>query len=132
MQIASTAKNNSQKYFTELESRTHKYSADEPREENGTDLAPTPTELLAAALAACTTITLRMYADRKQWDAGEITVQVVKAENTVENNTSIFERKITFSGNLLPDQKQRLLQIANACPVHKILHNPTQITTEII
>jgi len=102
--------------------------ADEPLDKGGKDLGFSPKELLIAALAACTSATLRMYADRKQWDLQEVKIDLDLDRNDSENKTYI-NRKIQLIGNLDEDQRTRLLDIANKCPVHKILSNPIGINT---
>lgn len=102
--------------------------ADEPLDKGGKDLGFSPKELLIAALAACTSATLRMYADRKQWDLQEVKIDLDLDRNDSENKTYI-NRKIQLIGNLDEDQRTRLLDIANKCPVHKILSNPIGIHT---
>lgn len=104
--------------------------ADEPPALGGKDKGFNPKELLIAALAACTSATLRMYADRKEWDLQEVKINLdlEKAEGT---DKTFIHRKITLIGNLNETQRERLLYIANACPVHKILSNPIEINTVI-
>jgi putative redox protein len=80
------------------------------------------------SLASCTAITVRMYADRKQWLLEKIRVEV-SSEKIDE--TTRFIRHIYLEGTLTDDQRVRLLQIANACPVHKVLTNPIEINTEL-
>lgn len=116
-------------YRTELVVSGKTVIADEPLEVGGTDLGPAPGEYLMISLAACTAITLRMYADRKQWPLDEIKVEV--ASEKIENVTH-FLREIILTGDLSSDQRERLLQIANACPVHKTLTNPIQIETRLV
>jgi putative redox protein len=113
-------------YKTTLTCRSHTLLADEPESLGGTDLGPESGELLNMALAACTTITLRMYADRKGWDLEAIDVEV-SYEKT--ENGHRFHRKLHLSGNLDDDQRKRLFQIAERCPVHKILTHPIEIQT---
>ena len=102
--------------------------ADEPEELGGKDLGFSPTELLTASLAACTSATLRMYADRKGWDLQEVKLEISLSRNN-ENNTTTLERIITLIGELEEEQRARLLDIANKCPVHKILTHPIAINT---
>lgn len=102
--------------------------ADEPEELGGTDLGPAPGEFLMISLASCTAITLRMYADRKNWPIEKIIVEVNFEK--VDNKT-IFKREVQLTGDLTEDQRARLLQIANACPVHKTLTNPIEIQTSL-
>ncbi|MCA6449863.1 MAG: OsmC family protein [Chitinophagaceae bacterium] len=105
--------------------------ADEPMDKGGKDLGFSPKELLIAALAACTSATLRMYADRKQWDLQEVKIDLDLDRNDSENKTYI-NRKIRLIGNLDEEQRARLLDIANKCPIHKILSNPIGIHTELL
>lgn len=102
--------------------------ADEPLDKGGKDLGLSPKELLIAALAACTSATVRMYADRKQWDLQEVKVNI-EMERDEEQNKTFITRNVEFIGNLDAEQRDRLLQIANKCPVHKILSNPIAIST---
>lgn len=105
--------------------------ADEPLDLGGKDEGFSPKELLIAALAACTSATLRMYADRKQWDLQEVKIDLDQDRNDSENKTYI-NRKIRLIGNLDEEQRARLLDIANKCPIHKILSNPIGIHTELL
>ncbi|UEG49722.1 OsmC family protein [Ferruginibacter lapsinanis] len=104
--------------------------ADEPIANGGKDLGFSPKELLASALTACTSATVRMYADRKGWPLEEVNVEV-ELEYIQETNKTVINRKIAFVGNLDDAQTARLLSVANACPVHKILSNPIEINTTI-
>jgi putative redox protein len=103
--------------------------ADEPEELGGTDLGPAPGEFLMISLASCTAITLRMYADRKNWPIEKIIVEVNFEK--VDNKT-IFKRELQLVGDLTDEQQARLLQIANACPVHKTLTNPIEVQTKLV
>lgn len=116
------------KYRVQLENGRHVFGADEPVEQGGQDSAPTPDELLEAALASCTAITLRMYADRKAWKLDTIDVEV-KLER-IEQKT-LFTRNIQLKGELDDTQKERLLQIAKACPVSKTLSGNIEINSSI-
>lgn len=102
--------------------------ADEPLEKGGKDLGLSPKELLIAALAACTSATVRMYAGRKQWDLQQINVAIEMERDDAQNKTFI-KRKIELVGDLDEEKRERLLQIAEKCPVHKILSNPVEIST---
>jgi putative redox protein len=108
------------KYEHEIEMREHRLIADEPEEHGGGDQGPSPTELLAAALAGCTAITIEMYADRKDWGLGEVEVEVdyTKAAN---ENPANFEVRIKLGGELSEEHQQRILTIAGKCPVHRAL-----------
>ena len=116
-------------FRTELITSGKTVIADEPEELGGTNEGPAPGEFLLISLASCTAITLRMYADRKQWDVSKIKVEVASEK---VDQTTFFRREISLEGNLQDDQRQRLLQIANACPVHKVLTNPIEINTVLI
>jgi len=100
--------------------------ADEPEELGGTNVGPAPGEFLLVSLASCTAITIRMYADRKKWPVEKITVEV---DFEKIDNKTIFKRELKLEGELTEDQRTRLLQIANACPVHKTLTSPIEIQT---
>ena len=106
-------------YHTSMAARTHTFAADEPAELGGTDLAPTPVELLLGSLASCTTITLRMYAQRKEWPLEGLDVQV---HYTAKPTPSIVKH-ITMRGPLDERQKARMLEIAELCPVAKLLRS---------
>lgn len=116
-------------FRTELITSGKTVIADEPEELGGTNSGPAPGEFLLISLASCTAITLRMYADHKQWDVSKIKVEV--ASERIDQ-TTFFKREISLEGNLQEDQRQRLLQIAQACPVHKVLTNPIEIATVLI
>jgi putative redox protein len=116
-------------YKTELITSAHYLIADEPAEKKGSNLGPAPQEFLLAALASCTAITLRMYADRKKWPIDRIKVDVTS--DTLEGKT-IFKCEISFEGPLDESQRSRLLEIANSCPVHKVLTSPIEIKTELL
>ena len=116
-------------YRTELLTSGYTIIADEPEEVGGSNLGPAPGEFLMISLASCTAITLRMYADRKKWSVDKIRVEV--ASEKVDTKT-LFKREISFEGALDDDQRKRLLQIANSCPVHKTLSNPIEIQTVLL
>ena len=116
-------------YKTELIASGHHQLADEAEDKGGTNLGPAPGEFLMMSLASCTAITLRMYADRKKWPVDSIRVEVGSEK---VNNTTVFLRHVYLEGALDEEQRQRLLQIANACPVHKTLTNPIEIKTELL
>ena len=113
----------------------HVLRADEPADLGGTDMGPTPFEYLAAALGSCTSITVRMYANRKGWPLEGITVDVdhEKSETADETGwkTDIYTRRIKFQGPLDEDQVARLLEIADKCPVHRSLHHVAEVKTEL-
>lgn len=116
------------KYRVHLDNGRHLFGADEPVEQGGQDTAPTPDELLEAALASCTAITLRMYADRKAWKLDTIDVEV-KLERI--DQKTLFIRNIHLKGELDETQKERLLLIAKACPVSKTLSGSIEVNSSI-
>ncbi|MFY8037101.1 MAG: OsmC family protein [Cyclobacteriaceae bacterium] len=123
MAIASIGKEH---FLTEIISGAKQVVADEPEELGGTNKGPAPGEFLLISLASCTAITIRMYADRKKWPVEKITVEV---DFEKVANKTIFKREVQLEGDLTEDQRTRLLQIANACPVHKTLTSPIEIET---
>lgn len=117
-------------YVTHISSETNSLIADEPIDLGGKNTGMTPTELLASSLAACTCITLRMYANRKQWNVESIETHVT-ISNQEDSKATLFERTIMFTGTIDTIQRERLLDIANHCPVHKILSHTITIQTSI-
>lgn len=97
----------------------------------GLDLGPTPHELVAAGLAACTAQTLRLYAQRKGWALGRVEVAVTSSTDATADPPEQLERSITLEGELDAEQRARLLQIAEACPIHKMLTRGSRITTSL-
>lgn len=118
-------------YTTQINSSTNSLVADEPLSNGGQDKGFAPAELLTASLAACTLITLRMYADRKQWPVDSIHVSINFTHNDTPRSSQ-FDRSITINGNLSAEQRERMLAIANQCYVHKILSNPIHINTQLL
>jgi putative redox protein len=116
-------------YKTELTARTHTIIADEPLDVGGKDLGPRPGDFVRMGLASCTAITLRMYANRKNMDVLQIKVSV--SNGAFDGKTS-YKTNIEITGNVSDEQKQRLMQIAKLCPVHKLLTNPIEIETLLL
>lgn len=117
-------------FRTEIEARSHGIVADEPTALGGTDRGPTPYELLLGALGSCMVMTLRMYADRKGWplEGVEVRLRTTRSHEADcvqcdENDVGItvVERQIELSGSLADDQRGRLLEIADRCPVKQTL-----------
>jgi putative redox protein len=107
-------------YEHEVEVREHRLIVDEPETSGGGDQGPSPTELLAASLASCTAITIEMYADRKEWDLGEVVVTADFTEATADSPAK-FKVDIKSPAKLTDEQRERILAIAHKCPVHRAL-----------
>lgn len=103
-----------------VEIRDHRITADEPPDLGGEDAGPSPQELLAASLASCTAITMEMYAYRKGWDVGDIVVDV-DYEPAQRGSPTRFTMDFQLSKELPEDQREKLMQIAAKCPVHRAL-----------
>ncbi|MFN3584974.1 OsmC family protein [Phenylobacterium sp.] len=103
------------------------FMADEPVEAGGLDSGPNPYDLLASALGACTAMTLRLYADRKGWPLTRTIVRVLHTRTA--DGRDRFAREITLEGALDDDQRRRLLEIAERCPVHRTLEKGSEIIT---
>ena len=116
-------------YATQLVVGHHHTVADEPVDLGGGDTGPAPDEILLSALGACTAITLRMYAERKQWPLEGVEVKLAYSERGKEK--TVITRSVELRGKLDPEQRERLLQIANACPVHKILTGTVEVPTTL-
>ena len=117
----------------------HHVLADEPIAYGGTDLGMSPFNFLSAGLAACTSMTMRMYARRKGWPVEHIAVDVIHDKihatecetcETTDGKIDQFRRVITLEGDLTDEQRTRLLEIADKCPVHRTLHAEVKVTTE--
>jgi putative redox protein len=128
MVVTLRAKATEFKYLTQLSSGLHHWVADEPVVDGGTDVGPSPYQLLLAALASCTSITLRMYAERKGWNLGDFEVEC--SVDTAITPAS-FQRILHFTVELTDEQTKRLVQIANACPIHKIIVGERIVNTEL-
>lgn len=118
------------RFKTKVYAGGHLVYADEPQELGGTDEGMSPGALLLASLGSCTAITIRMYADRKEFplEAIKIDLAICKEEEITKETT--ISRKIELLGSITPEQRERLLQIADKCPIHKLLSNPIRIVGE--
>lgn len=116
-------------YVVSLQARQHEILADEPEDIGGSDQGLTPYELILAGLGACTSVTLKMYAQRKGWVLRDVDVKLEMVNE--KGHSPVIIRKIKVQGDLTPEQCDRLLQIANTCPVHNLLDNPIEIESAI-
>lgn len=128
-----------ERYTTQVRVGRHHLVADEPAEVGGDDLGPSPYGLVTAGLGACTAMTMRMYAERKGWDLREVTVHLSHAKTHAADSAEDarggtrkidrFVRRIQMTGTLDTDQRARLMDIADRCPVHRTLHETVEIET---
>ena len=118
--MRATAKRDGERFQHNVEIREHHVHADEPEDNGGEDTGPSPQELLAGSLASCTAITIEMYARRKGWNIGDVTVDV-NYEPAQRGSPTRFEMAVRLPKELPEDQRERLMQIAAKCPVHRTL-----------
>jgi putative redox protein len=116
-------------YAHSLTAGNHTLIADEPDEKGGADTGPRPTQLLALSLATCTAITIEMYADRKQWDVGDVEVEVDYEIDP--EGTSRFDVVIQIPGEVTDEQVAKLKAIAGKCPVHRVLTGSVGINDRV-
>jgi putative redox protein len=128
-------------FAQEIIAGSHRLTADEPFSAGGSDTGPNPYELLLASLGACTSMTVALYARRKNWPLAGVTVKLslakVHAEDCAECETrdgmiDRIERDIKFDGPLNDDQKSRLIEIAGKCPIHRTLTSKIDIRTHLV
>lgn len=127
-------------FRTEVEVGGHRLVVDEPIAVGGADDGPTPYELLLAGLGACTAMTLRLYADRRKWPLERARISLrhrkVHAQDCVDCVTKparmdVVDRVITLEGGLTEEQRAKLLEIAERCPVHQTLQGKMQVNTQL-
>jgi len=125
-------------YTTEIMAGRHGIIADESEKLGGNDFGPSPYELLSSALAACTAMTLQMYARRKEWDLEEVKVHINHGKDyradcadcdNPKSKVDQFETCIELIGNLSDEQRARLIEIADKCPVHRTLERDVVFKT---
>jgi putative redox protein len=125
-------------YRIDITAAQHQLIADEPIKDGGTDQGPTPYDLLIAALGACTAMTLRMYAERKSWPLTGVIVRLRHGRSYGEDDRKCetapvridqIDREIELHGDLNDEQRERLLEIADRCPVHRTLDAGVKIKT---
>lgn len=128
-------------FTTSIQTKNHTLIADEPQDIGGDDFGPSPYEYLNAALASCTVMTLKLYANRKNWDLHEVFVYISHSRKhsddlNVEVDTPKYldhiSKKLKFVGNLSTEQEERLMEIASRCPVHRTIENQVVFQTDII
>lgn len=129
-------------YLTEIIAGGHTMVADEPARAGGTNEGPSPYDLLLGSLGSCTAITLRMYADRKGWDLDGVRVRLDHGKVHAEDcdcdapedirTVDVIEREVILEGDLTEEQRQRLFEIANKCPVHRTLEGHIVVRSELI
>ena len=131
MRAIAKRQNGSFKHTVEM--RQHSVTADEPEQSGGTDEGPSPQDLLAGSLASCTAITIEMYAQRKGWNLGDVAVDV-DYEPAQRGSPTKFAMKVMLPKELPEEQRERLMQIAAKCPVHRTLEGEVMFdeTVELI
>ncbi|GAB1855822.1 bifunctional alpha/beta hydrolase/OsmC family protein [Flavobacteriaceae bacterium MHTCC 0001] len=128
------------KFTTSIQTKKHSFIADEPESVGGDDFGPSPYDFLSAALAACTVMTLKMYAERKKWDLQEVYAYITYSKKHSDDlmldldepkRIDHLQKRLKFIGNLDDTQKAKLKEIASKCPVHRTLLSKTIIETEV-
>ncbi len=117
-------------YTCDIKAGKHEMVADEPVPLGGDDLGAAPYQYLKAALGSCTAMTIRMYAERKKWLVEDVVVTLTHSRDV--NKQSIFARDIKIVGELDEKQRERLLDIADRCPVHKTLSHGATILSKLV
>jgi putative redox protein len=120
------------RYQQEVIAGQHRLLADEPVSVGGADAGPAPFDYLMAGLGACTSMTLRMYAERKGMNLRQVSVTLVHDKPTIDGMArDRVRRTITLDGDLSGEERARLLEIANKCPLHRAISQPMAIETEL-
>lgn len=135
-----TVRGSADGFVQEISAGRHQLRSDEPVSAGGTDSGPTPYDLLLSALGACTSMTVGMYARRKQWPLTRVTVHLTHARvhasdcavcETEQAMLTVIDREVEFEGALSEEQRARLLGIANRCPVHLTLTSKIEVRTTL-
>ena len=118
----------SENYLMKIKTTNHMVMVDEPESIGGTDKYPNPAQYLLSALASCTAITIKMYANNKKWNVGEINVDV-KMKEVISSGKTIKKivKAVQFENPLEDDQIERLLTIGSKCPISKLLEQPIEM-----
>jgi putative redox protein len=128
-------------FTQEITAGAHRFFSDEPPDLGGEDAGPSPYELLAAALGACTSMTLAMYARREQWPLASVIVRLRHSKIHAADCTNCetkdamldrIDRDIELIGNLTAGQREKLLEIADKCPVHRTLTRGMKIFSRLV
>ena len=128
-------------FAQEIVAGSHRLTADEPVDAGGVDSGPSPYDLLLSALGSCTSMTLGMYARRKAWPLESVTVRLRYSRvhaidcaecETKEGMLDRIDQEIQLDGTLLDEQRAKLLEIANKCPVHRTLVSEIDIRTRLL
>lgn len=109
----------------------HRWLGDEPEDMGGANAGPSPERLLLSALGTCTAVTVTMYAQRKQWPLAGVTVELAFNPDGKPAAGTDIARRVGLLGELDDAQRERLLQVANACPIHKVLTGEVRISTTL-
>ncbi|NEQ47366.1 MAG: OsmC family protein [Leptolyngbya sp. SIOISBB] len=120
---------NNSRYGQDVTIRQFQLAADEPPTLGGDDLGPTPFEWTLTGLGTCKAITLKMYAERKGWNLEQVAVDLTYESH---DGTAMITAHLTLTGDLNDEQRERLREISDRCPVHKLLSNPVQIQTQLV
>lgn len=120
-------------YKTEITNDRNSIVADEPEDLGGKDRGFAPFEFILSSLAACKAITMRMYAERKEWPLEEIHLNMdLEVQESSGQQTTYINANIELIGNLDDEQRARIIKIADKCPTHKLLQNPIVINSTLI
>jgi putative redox protein len=110
----------------------HHAITDEPVSNGGDDLGPDPHDLFDASLAACTALTLMLYAKRKQWPLEDVRVKIDRDNHDERNGNYRLARQLELIGPLDAEQRSRLTEIADRCPIHRLMHAKIEISTTLV